>query len=360
MMIGGKMLRYLALTTVVGSAALLGCESLVSTDYLGESRLTLEVSVENGSRSGRDPLEPALAYIDGTSLRFSTVDWRGEFPANFQVNVYNPPKGTWLTPLDPLLAYESGVAVQYLAAIPKRLVDTVVELNPTVSSEPPTCWNGSCDDLPGRRREAPACDSAADPSCQTGPAVVSACRDQECATEKVDESALPAALRPLVGFALGHVVLYVRERLPPKSWAALRLGAPDGLDAGYHLAVLREPGAEELVASRICTHAAHEQARQAYQATRAEALSEQALLCFTGSESSCDPGELPSGEAAQVLAEMLAAAEVEQGCLELAADISPVRDPSDQTLTIRIGDSWLEWSPAGTSQPAGRMNDDAS
>lgn len=343
-------LRLLTFTTVISSGVLLsGCDPLVSGEYQGESRLALKVAVETGRSTTKDSLVPALGYMDGESLRFESVEPRGEFPAEFRVDVYSTPKGKLLTPLEPLLAPEARVAIQFLAALPKKRRDLVIDLSKKESPEHAPCWNGSCDMQPGRETRCSQGDE--DPRCLEEAAAE--CTGDGCKAEReveLGDTGLTEDVKNIVGFSHGHVVLYVRDALPPRSWAAMRLGAPDGLSVGYHLAELREPDEAALEASSQCEGRAREQALDAYNAERDTPLDVQTMRCFFGEEAACNLYAIPTGDDAKDLAERVARAEVEAGCSLLAVDMAPV-DPEDETITVRIGDDVPEWQPMRPSTP---------
>lgn len=339
--------RFLTITAVLSGTALPGCDSLVSGKYEGESRLALKVSVENGRRVATDPLEPALGYMDGDALRFDRVEVRGEFPAEFRVDVYSAPKGRLLTPLDPLLAPKTRLAIQFLGAIPKHRRDLVIDLAPKEAPENEVCWDGSCDVQPGQPVN---CREGSDhPECER---VQRECAGDDCESSvELEGPALPEGLEDIVGFSVGHVVLYLRDALPAQSWAALRLGAPDGLAAGYHLAELREPDEAALSAASKCAGRAREAALEAFNAERDVPLDVQTMRCLLSEEAACDLRAIPTGDDAQELGARVAQAETEARCALLAIDMAPV-DPETETITVRIGDTAPEWSPMRPSTPS--------
>jgi hypothetical protein len=320
----------------------------VESEYQGESRLALKVAVETGRSTTRDALVPALAYMDGDILRFQSVEPRGAFPADFRVDVYSAPKGTLLTPLEPLLAPETRVAIQFLAAVPKKRHDLTIDLAPIETPEHETCWNGSCDVQPGRETRCSEGDE--DPGCKSSERECSGGECESDTTIAVGDPGLPEELENIVGFSLGHVVLYVRAALRAQSWAALRLGAPEGLSVGYHLAALREPDEEAIAEASKCEGRAREEVLVAYNAARDTPLDLQTMRCFFGEEADCDLNAIPTGDAAKELAERVANAEADARCSLLAIDMAPV-DPAHETITVRIGDHAPEWRPMRPSTP---------
>lgn len=339
-----RTLQLLTFTTVSA-----GCDPLVSREYQGESRLALKVAVETGRSTTKDSIVPALGYLDGETLRFDSVEPRGEFPAEFRIDVYSAPKGKLLTPLEPLLAPEARIAIQFLAALPKKRRDLTIDLGTKELPEHALCWNGSCDVQPGRETRCSKGDE--DPRCSEEAAAQ--CTGDGCRAEReieLDDTGLSDELKNIVGFSQGHVVLYVRDALPAQSWAAMRLGAPDGLSIGYHLAALREPDEAAVAEASKCEGRAREQALDAYNAERDSPLDVQTMRCFFGEEAACDLYAIPTGDDAKELAARVARAEVEARCSLLAVDMAPV-DPADETITVRIGDDLPEWQATRPSTP---------
>jgi hypothetical protein len=287
--------------------------------------------------------------MDGEHLRFARAESRGDFPADFRVDVYAAPKGTALTPLDPLLAPESHVALLFLAAVPKQRRDLVIDLTPAEIPEHEMCWNGSCDLQPGR--ETRCSNNDEDPECQDSERE---CSGSECqASVELETPGLPDDLKDIVGFSVGHVVLYVRDALAPQEWAALRVGAPDGLSASYHLAELREPDEASLAAASRCEGRARKAALDAYNAQRETALDVQTMRCFFGEETTCDLQAIPTGDDAKELAEHAARAEAEARCSLMAVDMAPVA-AEHETITIRIGEAAPVWRAMRPSTPSVR------
>lgn len=325
--------------------ALSGCDALVSPSYQGESRLSLSMRVENGMSPTTEALVPALARADELEVRFRAVDVRGEFPAAFQMHVYAAPADALLEPLDPWLAPDSRVSVEFLAAVPKRRIDEPIDLTPDTTPLP-ECWNGSCDVVPGAGRQVATC-ADDDRACRR----MSLCEGEACA-ETLEASSLPKALRDLVGFAQGFVVVYAPEALPADAWAAARLGAPAGLHVGYHLHALLEPSPEQQAQAQACFDRVQSDTLERYNAEHDTHFSVLALECAFNTIPPCSQLELPSEDEARALARELARAEVQRGCHALAPDIQQVSDPAQQTITVRIGDNLPDWEPSSFEAPS--------
>ena len=330
--------RCLTLTTVL-TGMLSGCDALVSPSYQGESRLSLSMRVENGASPTTEALVPALARADELEVRFREVEVRGEFPAAFQMHVYAAPGDDLLEPLDRWLAPESRVSTEFLAAVPKRRLDEPIDLTPDTTPLP-ECWDGNCDIVPGSGRQAAAC-AEDDRACRR----MSVCEGEACG-DTLNASPLPKALRDLVGFAQGFVVVFAPEALPADSWAAARLGAPEGLRAGYHLHALVDSTPEQQAEARACFEQAEAQTLERYNAEHATSFSLLALGCAFNAIPPCSQLELPSEAEAHALARALAHTQVQQGCHALAPDILQVTDPAQQTITVRIGDNLPDWEPS--------------
>ena len=329
MTIRNKAVCLPTLATAVCGAVLSGCDALAFPDYQGESRLTLNLRVENGASPSREPLVPALTYLDGSVLRFSAAQATGEFPAAFHLNVYEAPRGE-LTLLDPARAPGVRVAIEYVVAVPKRALGSPIDLAPPVVRSPQNCKDGSCDRLPGETTPSESCEGTCAPSA------VQVCRGDDCDDRSKGRSPL---LDPRDwGIAQEYVVLYVPDAMLPQSWPALRLGAPQGLDAGYHLAALKDPSAEALDAERACVAEAHAAVIDQFNSQTGSHLDRQVLDCVLYDAPGCTDLEVPSGAFANELRQALSQAEVDRSCLALAMDVSLADTPAHETINVRIGD----------------------
>lgn len=94
-------------------AVLPGCGSVAATDYLGEAMLSLSGSVVVDNPQAPSELVPVLAFERpgaggrASGYALSDVEYRGDFPARFELGVYEPP------PLDAMYAAEDGAGLAY-------------------------------------------------------------------------------------------------------------------------------------------------------------------------------------------------------------------------------------------------------
>jgi hypothetical protein len=97
-------------------AAVAGCDARVDDSYRGESLMTLHGSLLVAARELSQDAVPALAFegADEPSWVMLDVDTQGEFPANFTIDVMQPPPAAAIRAANGL----SGHAVGYITAAP--------------------------------------------------------------------------------------------------------------------------------------------------------------------------------------------------------------------------------------------------
>ena len=101
---------------LAGLAALVcGCDARATEDYRGEPLLTLSGKLVLETGSAPDDLVPALAFrTDQSTIQFLDVDTRGEFPANFSLDVMSPPPSAAMKRVPGAPDY----AIAYISAVP--------------------------------------------------------------------------------------------------------------------------------------------------------------------------------------------------------------------------------------------------
>lgn len=314
-----------------------GCDSLVSPEYVGESRLALRVSVQNsapankGKIAGKDKIVPALAHSQGGRIRFDALEPRGDFPADFYVYAFGEPSAE--QDAFAALAPDSAVALLYLAAVPERLRDEPAYILPG-DAVSPVCWDGNCDDVPGRRiKSEPCAENGGSPCVQRD----GECPEGDCGLSP-EGTAVAQLARDWVGFSQDHVVLHARKPVAAGSWPALRVGAADGLPAGYHLLALSTPDEETQQRSADCLARAADDYLEQFNAAHDSHYTSHALDCLIAPEEQCGPYDAPTGAAAEELAKGLAQSEIDHACLGIAADLTVVEDTANETVNVRIGD----------------------
>lgn len=329
------------LTLVLMVSLLSGCDTLVSTSYRGESRLRLRVGVVRSENDSAEMVVPALAKVEESRVLFRAVEHRPTLAGEFQIDVYDAPAPDRLGPLDPFRAPDVIVAREHIGAVIPRRVDEPLELNGKLIPIYPTCWQGSCDLLPGAM--ATACDDD----------------DQECLDRQWqcpggmcqilrDEKILPDGVEDVIGFSNDYLVLYTAERIPAGSWAALKLGAPAGLDPGYHLAKNATPSKGSSAEAYVCLDEAATEVFQRFNAEHGTSYDPHELRCLDGSDPSvsCEPTRGPQGADRSQLSAALVAEEIDRGCLELAPTLEFVRDPAKELVAVHISGKAPSWVPS--------------
>jgi len=204
----------------------------------------------------------------------------------------------------------------------------------------PDCWNGSCDIQP-RPAGAPEGCSATDADCLRRK---QACPNGQC-ENSVPRLNLPEGVQDVTGFAGEHVVLYVVSSVPARSWAALRLGAPEGLAPGYHLARVLEHDSDTRSDASVCLENVRTEIVDRHNAEHGTRYTVHGLECQRTSIFICDAHTLPTGAESRQLAAAIAAAEVESGCMEMAPELETLPDPAAESVTVRMGEGPPRWVP---------------
>jgi hypothetical protein len=92
-----KQRSYLALALLLLSA----CDSQAATEYRGEPLFTLQGSIDLNDTAPTEPLVPALhfqpALLDDWAI--IDVDYTGDFPAQFTINIHEPPPPERMQPI---------------------------------------------------------------------------------------------------------------------------------------------------------------------------------------------------------------------------------------------------------------------
>lgn len=333
-----------SLATVAALACLPGCDALVSPEYVGESRLHLQIEVRNAgttssAKSAGERIVPALAYSSGGYIYFSPAEVRGDFP-RFDLDLFSEPGSKREQTFDSL-APNSHIAQLYIGAAPRNRLRDPLNL---LMDRPlnPDCWDGNCDSGPGNREPAALCDAggcdAPEPECTDTGCTISLSPVGPLVREEYAD---------FVGFAEGYVVLFSREPLAAGSWGAQRVGAPEGLPAGYHLAKITEPDPEAEDASADCYARASTEVLEQYNAAHGTQYGYNTLNClFAGVLLECGPHDLPGATAAKELPARLAAAQLEHGCLSLAPELEIVEAPEAEPIVIRLGN----WFPGQSAE----------
>jgi hypothetical protein len=112
------------ITPLFALALTAACDARADRDYQGESLLHVQGRVVLEDLESSSELVPALAYplarAEGRRITLVSVEARGEFPSNFQLDVYAPPPAEAIVSgaEDPFLPRDAELAIAYLTAVP--------------------------------------------------------------------------------------------------------------------------------------------------------------------------------------------------------------------------------------------------
>jgi hypothetical protein len=176
-------------------------------------------------------LVPVLAFeqLHTGDLHFVDVEAQGEFPADFELRVYQPPPEGAVGAIWPRFPEEDYVAFGYISAVtedhPERLrlgvqIYDETELHDDGSLIATESWCTSDDsECYVEVRTCP-------PGVPLGQCPLETSGDPALAEEATDK---------LAGLSQNYRVLYLAAPAPAGSFVAHLVGAEDGLPAGYHL-----------------------------------------------------------------------------------------------------------------------------
>src|SRR5690606_34024241 len=125
-----------------------------------------------------------------------------------------------------------------------------------------------------------------------------------------------------------------------------KLNAPDGLTPGFHLTIRLDPDGEAGGRQHACLDEARGEAFARFNEEHGSSYDDATVRCLDGSALFCDAVEVPDDQQlARGLAEVLRAAELERGCLELAPMLEYVRDPGDKRIEVKMRTAQPDWFP---------------
>lgn len=230
---------FAILTLAVGLA---GCDAQATTEYEGNSLFSMSGRIEVALEAS-DDLIPAIAFMapGADEIRFVPAAVSGEFPANFRLDLYEPPPASVVDGFE----YEEHpgeprYTIGYIAAVtPNHLTTLYYGTSCTGTSENPVCNDEGCTgamecktfDASHRGTIHMFCPVGADAASITPPL-------QQCEiTSRSGDPMLGSLWKDpmFAGAADNYAVAYLAGAAPAGGFVARRLGAPEGLSAGYHL-----------------------------------------------------------------------------------------------------------------------------
>lgn len=242
-----------------------GCDAQAPSDYRGESLLTLLGNVEIPEANRGEPLVPALVFMGPNSeLHVVDVAVKGQFPADFRIDVYEPPPRRVIESDEGASGQPESVpprgAWGFITAVPvghadmfrlaslttkQGFVPCLVEGCHTCEeegrceSESAWCtWEGEC------YRETKICPLADSPP-------------EDCTVEHEGDPQLKEpAWSQFAGFSQNYHVLYLEDPAPADSVIAKMVHATGPLAAGYHLIAVRAFTEQEREKEHECSERA--------------------------------------------------------------------------------------------------------
>jgi hypothetical protein len=268
---------------LVGAVVILGCDARVGEDYRGEPLLSMSGKLVFENPRVPDGLVPALAFVDATgpaSWQFLDVDVRGEFPANFTLDVMLPPPAAAMR----AVAGVPSFALAIVSAVP-------ADHGPALTLPAESDGAGSfswCEnsDNTDCYRTIEQCVKGTDTCyrerarCKYVP-IENSDSSYEVCNEILEQSGDPAIAFPFASFAgvsASYVLLYVAGETPAGASREYLLdewsggGVPYGafgknaVPAGYHLIQTREQTAQEQATNDACADTAERESYASFNA----------------------------------------------------------------------------------------------
>lgn len=315
-----------------------GCDAQAGAPYQGEPLLTMTGSVELALEvENEEALIPALAFRgddDVVYLVDAHVD--GEFPAEFTLNVYQPPPAASVYALDPETGPGPRVALGYIAAItpdtPERFHLSENEGGSQGCLRNETTGRNVCTDIhTWCTADGSACyaETTVCPDSDNHP--------DQCTVTGEGDPALKLGLEQrFAGLSENYLVVWLETPAPPRSFLAYLAGERDrGLAQGYHLLAISDASEEVAAAAVVCADEANTLAVQRTNERfgTSYSLDELTSLCSAfDQEDECPEAEI---YAELELAQNIAM--IELNCSFDTHNFMRVADPANERISVRIG-----------------------
>jgi len=319
--------RFLAFAASLGLAA---CDAQAPIDYIGESLLSVQGSVQLDPQTDTRALQPALAFWSEEleALHIIDVDVSGEFPNRFQFGVYAPP------PDDSFVMWKTGNETGRMAF---GFVTAVAADHPEYapmasSSSSTTCLDTGCDE------QRTFCIGQGDAKqcyverlrCPIAGADADAL-DCDRISSEGDPSIANQPWSTLAGISENYVVIYFEEPSAAGSPIAHTLGFEGGVAAGYHLLAVRLPTEAEEELAKACDARAKQIAVERYNAAHGTALTVWDLTTHICTNNVCSAGDPEEFNA------LRAGAGFELKCPNTDHVFAPLADPASHSISVRLG-----------------------
>ena len=334
--------RFPLLGVALGLA---GCAAQATTEYEGESLFSMTGRVEL-ALDASDDLIPALAFMapGGDEIEFVEATVSGEFPASFQLDLYAPPPAAVVDGFK----YEEHpgeprYSIGYVAAVTPDHLPRLYAAAGALTAEEDVCDDSGCSStihvstLDGNHS------GTITAFCPPGASAISITEVLQCdVTGRTGDPMLLALLKDpmFAGAADNYAVAYLEAAAPAGGFVAQRLGAPDGLAAGYHLLrtmpwitwpeTADSPHVQAEIAKQPCRDEAKRLAAENYNAAHGTNVSESDILVTICNEPGCEQfGPHTRGVRGEWYRLM-----VEMGCF-FGPDYEPETDP-DAVVSLQV------------------------
>lgn len=247
--------RSIVVAHAVLTALATGCGPQATEEYYGEPLLRMRGQVTTSGLTIAQPITPALCFtqiVPGTwnvealppeissafeGIGFGAgrtvahvldVEVEGSFPAEFKVNVYAPPPAAAIKPLftgEPPAAWGWVCAVQ----VEHKAVAEAVYGTQLRTCDP----DGSC-----RQINIVMTESGSRYYAESFDCLAAQAEDTECGVTRYGDVSMLTEMggfEHVAAIAWDPELVYLAAPAPPGSYTAYKLGAPEGLPAGYHL-----------------------------------------------------------------------------------------------------------------------------
>jgi hypothetical protein len=315
-----------------------GCDAQTGEPYRGEPLLTMTGSVELALEvENQDALIPTLAFRGSNDdMHLAEAEVEGEFPAEFTLNVYEPPPAAAVQSLQDSMPPGPRFAIGYISAVTPDTPDTF-RYSAYYTGNAGNCRRdeASGEELcEGTRRWCTDDETACYVETVTCPTADSPAEDCTVVSEGDPQLKLELWQR-FAGLSENYMVLWLESAAPPRSWFTYVVGERDrGLAQGYHLLAIEEATQSQDEARVICEDEADEIAATEVndRFDTSYALHELAELCQQLEP--CDPAE---AELETAFRRAVYEARVELDCPLDDVVVRRIAGPANEKIAVRIG-----------------------
>ncbi|HET6336760.1 MAG TPA: hypothetical protein VFG30_26230 [Polyangiales bacterium] len=228
--------------SLLATLVLASCAAQATTDYQGDPLFSMKGRVELPLTAADAQLTPAVAFGTGTfdEIRFMPTEVVGEFPANFQVDLYTPPPSAILGSFaSEDIPDEPRHAVGYITAVTPDHLTTLYYASVLTGGSDETCDDAGCTFSMDAQDFSATHKGTVTMFCPHGvsyfPDSVFApkCTLKSRSGDPMFVSILDDPM--FAGAANNYAIGYLESAAKPNGYVANRFGAPEGLAAGYHL-----------------------------------------------------------------------------------------------------------------------------